>query len=263
MDPKILILSKAKPFSGAHGQNWNQWVNRFEAQTASFSDADRTQCLVALLGERALDSYASLPDKVKASYSETKAALAARYGSDVGILQAQAELAWVMQGPGESVVDFADRIRLLGRAAYPRADETDASVQTTHPARADAEAETRRSPAVEPKGGRWEPSPRRAGRRGGGPVGSDGGLQTPRPTGRPVAGGAVRARHAHQARLSRTMRVGAAAPGAQGVGVCVVPRRAAPLRRRWRAPVAGGVRTSCVEGGLAGVAAAGRSVKMP
>ena len=92
---------------------------------------------------------------------------------------------------------------------------------------------------------------------------SDGGLQTPRPTSRPVAGGAVRARHAHQARLSRTMRVGAAAPGAQGVGVCVVPRRAAPLRRRWRAPVAGGVRTSCVEGGLAGVAAAGRSVKMP
>lgn len=104
-------------------------MNRFEAQTASFSDADRTQCLVALLEERALDSYASLPDKVKASYSETKAALAARYGSDVGILQAQAELAGVMQGPGESVVDFADRIRLLGRAAYPRADETDASVQ--------------------------------------------------------------------------------------------------------------------------------------
>ncbi|KAF0296952.1 hypothetical protein FJT64_005624 [Amphibalanus amphitrite] len=89
----------------------------------------RIQCLVALLEERALDSYASFPDKTKTSYSGIKAALAARYGSDVGILQAQAELAGVMQGPGESVVDFADRIRLLGRAAYPRAGETDASVQ--------------------------------------------------------------------------------------------------------------------------------------
>ena len=125
----MLILSKGKPFSGAQGQNWNQWVNRFEAQTASFSDADRIQCLVALLEEKALDSYASFPDKVKTSYSGTRAALAARYGSDIGILQAQAELAGIMQGPGESVVDFADRIRLLGRAAYPHADENDVSVQ--------------------------------------------------------------------------------------------------------------------------------------
>ena len=48
---------------------------------------------------------------------------------DVCILQAQAELAGAMQGPGESVVEFADRIRLLGRAAYPHADESDESSQ--------------------------------------------------------------------------------------------------------------------------------------
>lgn len=70
-----------------------------------------------------------MPDKLKTSYSGTKAALAAHYGSNVRILQAQAELAGVMQGPGESVVDFTDRIRLLGCAAYPHSDENDVSVQ--------------------------------------------------------------------------------------------------------------------------------------
>ena len=130
MDTKLLILTKTKPFTGAQGQNWNQWVSRFEAQTATFSDADRIQCLVALLEERALDSYASLSKEDKSSYAKTRDSLAARYGTDVGILRAQAELAGAMQGPGESVADFADRIRLLGRAAYPKAGDNDVSVQS-------------------------------------------------------------------------------------------------------------------------------------
>lgn len=130
MDTKLLILTKTKPFTGTHGQNWNQWISRFEVQTATFSDADRIQCLSALLEEKALDSYASLPEKDKASYARIKESLAARYGTDVGILQAQAELAGAMQGPGESVADFADRIRLLGRAAYPKVGDGDVSVQS-------------------------------------------------------------------------------------------------------------------------------------
>ena len=127
MDPKLIILTRSKPFTGA--QSWNQWISRFEAQTASFSDSDRLQCLVTLLEDKALDSYVSQSDTVKSSYSSVKSTLGARYGSDVGLLQAQAELAGAIQEPGESVVDFADRIRILGRTAYPNAEESDMSVQ--------------------------------------------------------------------------------------------------------------------------------------
>ena len=93
------------------------------------SAAERLQCLPALLEDGALDLYASLSAAAQTDYVQVIAALSARYGSEVGPLQAQAELARAMQTAGETVDDFADRIRQLGRAAYPDGGVGDASVE--------------------------------------------------------------------------------------------------------------------------------------
>ena len=129
MDPKLIFMSKAKPFTGANGQEWRRWLTRFEAQTVTWSAAERLQCLPALLEDGALDLYASLTAAAQADYVQVVEALSERYGSEVGPLQAQAELARAMQTPGETVADFADRIRKLGRAAYPEEGMGDAPVE--------------------------------------------------------------------------------------------------------------------------------------
>ena len=128
MDPKLLFLTKTKPFSGGPGQDWQQWVTRFEAQASQLKEDERLNCLLTLLEGTALDVFASLPATIKVSYKDAKEALAARFASSIDKLHAQAELARAVQEPGEAVDDFADRIRRLGRFAYPDTPEDDKTI---------------------------------------------------------------------------------------------------------------------------------------
>ena len=70
MDPKLIFMSKAKPFTGANGQEWRRWLTRFEAQTVDWSAAERLQCLPALLEDGALDLYAALSAATQADYAQ-------------------------------------------------------------------------------------------------------------------------------------------------------------------------------------------------
>ena len=123
MDVKLLLVNKVPPFSGAPGQSWEQWISRFETQATGVGDDDRLHCLLMLLSGAALDLFAN--QLVKIDYEGAKKSLASRFGTAIGQIQAQAELAQASQEPGESVDDFADRLRRWGRLAYPASESGD------------------------------------------------------------------------------------------------------------------------------------------
>lgn len=127
----MLLLSNFEHFSGAGNQNWEKWINRFEAKTSSLPATDRLPCLISVLEGGALDLFASLPDQDRGDYTIVSTALAGRFGHLRSPLQAQVELARARQQPGESVLDFADRIRQLGRLAHPQATPCDATVEAS------------------------------------------------------------------------------------------------------------------------------------
>ena len=131
MDPKLLFLTRARKFSGKGGENWDTWISHFEAQTPTFDDEGRLQCLLSLLEDDALDAMLALPVGVKVKYATVKAALHGRFGRKVDRLQAHAELSRAVQEPGESVETFGDRIRKLGRLAYPDASDGDRAVESS------------------------------------------------------------------------------------------------------------------------------------
>ena len=121
MDRKFFISSRAVPFSGTAGQNWDQWITRLEIQTAGLKDGERVDCLLSLLEGGALDALSSLDLSKKNTYDDITSTLAARFGANVSRLQAHAELTQCRQEPGEALDDFASRLRNLGRLAYPPA----------------------------------------------------------------------------------------------------------------------------------------------
>ncbi|KAF0296523.1 hypothetical protein FJT64_006082 [Amphibalanus amphitrite] len=79
----------------------------------------------------ALDFFASLPEQIRGDYQTTKNALAERYSQLQNPLQAQVELARACQQPGETVSDFADRLRQLGRLAHPQAVPDDPTLDAS------------------------------------------------------------------------------------------------------------------------------------
>lgn len=119
MDRTFFISSRAVPFSGAAGQNWDQWITRLEIQTAGLKDGERVDCLLSLLEGGALDTLSCLDLSKRNTYDDIKSTLSARFGANVGRLQAHAELTQCRQEPGEALDDFANRLRSLGRIAYP------------------------------------------------------------------------------------------------------------------------------------------------
>lgn len=139
MDRKFFISSRAAPFSGTAGQNWEQWIARLEIQTAGLKEGERVDCLLSLLEGGALDALSSLDLSKKNTYGDIKATLSARFGANVSQLQAHAELTQCRQEPGEALDDFASRLRSLGRLAYPSVP-TAPSPDTVAPA-CDAAAE--------------------------------------------------------------------------------------------------------------------------
>ena len=124
-----MLLSRARKFSGNSGDDWEKWVDRFEAQTHLYKDEDRLQCLLGLLEDDALDVFVSLSAKAKVDYSTVKAALTDHFGKKTDTLQAHAELGRAMQEPGESVESFASRVRKIGKLAYPGVAEGDKTVE--------------------------------------------------------------------------------------------------------------------------------------
>ena len=129
MDPRYLLLQKVQPFSGTPGQIWEQWIARFETQASILKDDDRLHCLLMLLEGGALDTLTN--QVVELDYAGAKNALSARFGTTVTQLQAHAELARACQEPGETVDSFSERLRSLGRLAYPSVAMGDASVDLT------------------------------------------------------------------------------------------------------------------------------------
>lgn len=129
MDVKLLLVNKIPPFSGAPGQSWEQWITRFETQATGVNDDDRLHCLLMLLSGAALDLFAN--QSVKIDYDGAKKSLSSRFGTAIGHIQAQAELVRASQEPGESVDDFADRLRRWGRLAYPATASGDTTVEIT------------------------------------------------------------------------------------------------------------------------------------
>ena len=75
--------------------------------------------------------FASLPEQIRGDYQTTKNALAERYSQLQNPLQAQVELARACQQPGETVSDFADRLRQLGRLAHPQAVPDDPTLDAS------------------------------------------------------------------------------------------------------------------------------------
>ena len=131
MDHHLLLLSNFEHFSGAGIQNWETWVHRFEAKISTLPAADWLPCLISVLQGGALDFLASLPDRDRADYAAVTAALRGRFGQLRSPLQAQVELARVRQQPGESELDFADRVRQLGRLAHPQGAVSDMTVEVS------------------------------------------------------------------------------------------------------------------------------------
>ena len=131
MDPKLLFLTRARKFSGKSGDNWDTWISHFEAQTITFDDAGRLQCLLSLLDDDALDAFIAIPAKVKVKYDTAKKSLDARFGRTIDRLQALAELNKSTQATGESVEKFGERLRKLGKLAYPQAIEGDKTAESS------------------------------------------------------------------------------------------------------------------------------------
>lgn len=131
MDPKLLFLTRARKFSGKSGDNWDTWISHFEAQTITFDDAGRLQCLLSLLDDDALDAFIAMPAKVKVKYDTAKKSLDARFGRTIDRLQALAELNKSTQATGESVEKFGERLRKLGKLAYPEAIEGDKTAESS------------------------------------------------------------------------------------------------------------------------------------
>ena len=131
MDHHILLLSQFEHFTGTGSQNWQQWVRRFEAKTSALPAADRLPCLISVLQGGALDFYASLPEGTRTDYGAVTNALADRFSQLRNPLRAQVELARACQQPGETVSDFADRLRQLGRLAHPQATPDDPTLDAS------------------------------------------------------------------------------------------------------------------------------------
>ncbi|KAF0297277.1 hypothetical protein FJT64_005289 [Amphibalanus amphitrite] len=131
MEREILLLANFENFTGKDGQSWGQWYRRFRAKTVTFSEESRQRGLVSLLQDGALDHFATLSEEVQSSLQRTVASLEARFGTAKNAMQAHAELANIRQQPGEATRDFADRVRQVGREAYPGARAGDPSVEAT------------------------------------------------------------------------------------------------------------------------------------
>ncbi|KAF0304251.1 hypothetical protein FJT64_023889 [Amphibalanus amphitrite] len=129
MEREFLLLTNFENFTGENKQAWGQWYRRFRAKTVAFSEEKRLQSLLSLLQGSALDYFASLSDDIQGNLQQTVAALEARFGTAKNAMQAHAELANIRQQPGEATRDFADRVRQVGREAYPGAGAGDLSVE--------------------------------------------------------------------------------------------------------------------------------------
>ena len=131
MDPKLLMYTRASPFSGAVGEDWDTWIGRFEARTAQLSDSDKLHVLVSLLEGKALDTCAALSDEKQKEYTAVKSNLENTFGSKIDELQAFASFSQATRQPNESVQSFGDRLKKLARWTYRnQADTNDQVVQT-------------------------------------------------------------------------------------------------------------------------------------
>ena len=113
-----ILVSRTPRFAGIETDDWERWISRFESLTVGLGDVERVKRLLPLLDGVALD-YAHSLYQGDSSYSEIKSGLGVRFGRLIEPLQAQAELGRASQSPGESAESFADRIKRLGRAAFP------------------------------------------------------------------------------------------------------------------------------------------------
>ena len=93
-----ILASRTPPCAGIETDDWERWISGYESLTVGHGDDERVQRLLPLLDGVAHDHVHSLY-KVNSSYSEIKSGLEVR--------------------PGKAAESLADRIKELGRAAFP------------------------------------------------------------------------------------------------------------------------------------------------
>ncbi|XP_043243179.1 uncharacterized protein LOC122392418 [Amphibalanus amphitrite] len=115
-----ILLSRLEIFTGEGGQDLQSWLSRFELLVdRDGKDGEKARFLLGLLGGKAFEYCAGLPEKVIKDYTQIKQHLVDRFDTKVNESHAYSEFTRASREPGEAVQDFAERVRKLARKAYP------------------------------------------------------------------------------------------------------------------------------------------------
>ena len=114
-----VLLSRLEIFSGEGKYELQAWLGRFELLTGKCAKDEKARFLLGLLGGKAFEYCSVLPEQVRKDYGQLKQSLLDRFGRRVNALHAYSEFTRASREPGETVQDFAERVRKLALQAYP------------------------------------------------------------------------------------------------------------------------------------------------
>ena len=128
-DKKNILVSKREIFPEPYqaGQNFNIWRSQFEvcALGNRWTEEDQLQILPMLLKGDAFVRYTTIPDKNFTSVKEMFKTLQKLYHPEEQRGARQADFRARNKKPSETVMAFAQEIRLLGSLAFPQDQETE------------------------------------------------------------------------------------------------------------------------------------------
>lgn len=109
-------------FSGNGSTVWTQYIIHFEAcaELNEWDDSLKCKFLAILLKEQAANIFFDLDEETRNNWGVLKTALSARLDTSASPELAKSEFLARSRKPNESMIDFGNAIRQLGRKAYPK-----------------------------------------------------------------------------------------------------------------------------------------------
>ncbi len=119
-----VMFSPPPPFGGQPGEDFREWLKRFNRWGLSchYTDPRKCEILPVLLEGRAENIYDAVPKEKRGDYKALTDMLIERLQPPRLSDLRSVELHSRQQHPGEAVADYARDIQMLTRQAYPEID---------------------------------------------------------------------------------------------------------------------------------------------
>lgn len=124
--PDAVMFAPPPPFRGAPGDDFNDWIKRFNrwALCCHHNKLRKCEILPVLLEGRAAHVYDAVPAIIRANFDALTDLLSERLQPPQLSDLKSVELHTREQRPGEPITDYARDIQTLTRQAYPKIDAT-------------------------------------------------------------------------------------------------------------------------------------------